>query len=228
RMGGLGDPELARMVFEELEKRGLAKPSADGASIPMHPMIRSLYLVLLAQILREAGPGIGIELSPATDRPRVQAALVELLSAPTPRAGAAHVVTFDLEVVGPDLDAVPLDEVLGFRAAHGEEYRRYARRLREVVGELSTRPQEECGQILNDRRQELRDAADALRGEPMRRLTSIGSIALGIAGGVVTAVTGDLLVGVLSGGAAAAGMATLPRKAMTPYSYLFAMQRELA
>jgi len=86
RMGGVGDPDLARMVFEELERRGLAKPSEDGASVPMHRMVRSLYLVLLAQILRNAGPGIGLELSPATDRPEVQEALVELLSLPAPEA----------------------------------------------------------------------------------------------------------------------------------------------
>lgn len=108
RMGGVGDPDLARMVFEELERRGLAKPSEDGASIPMHRMVRSLYLVLLAQVLRSAGPGIGLELSPATDRPQVQEALVEFLNLPAPQAGAGTVVSVDLEFVGPDLEALPL------------------------------------------------------------------------------------------------------------------------
>jgi hypothetical protein len=80
-MGGLADSGLAQMMFEELRKRGLARPSEDGVSVPMHRMVRGLYLVLLAQILREAGPSIGAELSPATDRPDVQDALVEILTA---------------------------------------------------------------------------------------------------------------------------------------------------
>jgi hypothetical protein len=228
RMGGLGDPELARMVFEELEQRGLAKPSEDGASIPMHRMVRSLYLVLLAQILRKAGPGIGLELSPATDRPQVQEALVELLRVPGPQAGAGSVVTVDLEVVGPDLESVPLDEVLAFRMEHGHEYQAYARRLREIVHTLAATPVDDHEQLLADRRDEIREAADTLRRGPLKLLASVGGIGLGIAGGIATAVTGDVLPGVLGAGSAASGIATMPQRATTPYSYLFAMRRQFA
>jgi hypothetical protein len=121
------------MIFEELCRRGLAKQSEDGASIPLHPLVRNLFLVLLGQILREGGPGLGLELSPATDSPKIQAALVQLLGLPTPQPSAGRVVTVDLELVGPNLEAVPLDEVVQFRAEHGAEFRAYARRLRAVV-----------------------------------------------------------------------------------------------
>jgi hypothetical protein len=190
-------------------------------------MVRSLYLVLLAQILREEAPSIGLELSPATDRPAVQAVLVELLKLPAPAAGAGQVVTVDLEVVGPDLEVVPLDEVLGFRAAHGDEYRAYARRLREIVNDLST-PGDEHGRIFDERREEVREAGEALRRGPLKLLGSIAGIGLGIAGGVTTAITGDLLTGALSAGSAASGIAALPRKTTTAYSYLFAMRRQFA
>lgn len=70
RMGGFGDDALARMVFDELHARGLARQSEDEVSIPLHPAVRSLFLVLLAQILRESDGHGGPELSPATDRPR--------------------------------------------------------------------------------------------------------------------------------------------------------------
>jgi len=227
RMGGVGDPALARMVFEELEKKGLARSSEDGASIPMHPMVRSLYLVLLAQILRKAGPAIGLELSPATDRPQVQKALVELLQLPAPPARAGTVVTVDLEVVGPDLESVPLDEVLAFRADHGHEYQAYARRLREVVHTLSTTPADDHEQLLADRREEIREAGDALRSGSRKLVGSVGGMGLGIAGGVATALTGDVLPGVLGAGAAVSGIATLPDRSTTPYSYLFATKRQL-
>ena len=52
RLGYYGDENLANMIFKELKKRKLAKDSEDKVSIPMHPMVRSLILVLLAQILR--------------------------------------------------------------------------------------------------------------------------------------------------------------------------------
>jgi len=42
RLGYYGDDSLARMIFEELKKRGLAKDSEDKVSIPMHPKVRSL------------------------------------------------------------------------------------------------------------------------------------------------------------------------------------------
>jgi hypothetical protein len=228
RMGGSADPELARMVFEELQTRGLARPSEDGASIPMHRMVRSLYLVLLAQRLREAGPSIGAELSPATDRPQIQQALVELLTLPAADAGAGSVVSVDLEVVGPDLDSVPLDDVLAFRADHGGEYRAYARRLREIVHVLATTPVEEHDRVLADRRDEVREAGESLRRGPLKTLGGVAGIGLGIAGGVVSAVTGNVLAGALGAGAAASGLATISSQPTTPYSYLFALRRELA
>jgi hypothetical protein len=226
RMGGLADQGLARMALEELTMRGLARESEDGVSIPMHGMVRSLYLVLLAQILRDAGSSRGLDLSPATDKPRVQEALVELLKLPTPEAGAGDVVTVDLDVVGPDLETVPLEEVLEFRAAHGQEYRAYARRLREVVRDLSTTPREEHAGLLRERREEIRDARNALRRDSLKTLGGVAGIGLGIAGGVAAAITGNAPAGLLAAGSAATGVTALRRSITTPYSYLFAMKSQ--
>lgn len=226
RMGGFGDPGLARMLLEELKERGLARDSEDGASVPLHPMVRALFLVLLAQILREAGPRVGLELSPATDRPAIQAALVQLLDLSEPDVGPAAVINLDLEIIGPDLTAVPLDEVLDFRAAHGQEYRAYARRLRETVRGLSALSPAEQAQALEDRREEIHDAADALRSGPIKALGSAAAIGLGIAGGVVSAAAETPTGGILSAAASGAGLATLPRKTITPYSYLFSVRHQ--
>jgi len=93
RLGGYGDHTLATQIFESLKKRGLARDSEDGVSVPMHPMVRALVLVLLAQILRPHGAAINAELSPATDRPQLIGALTEILSvSPIPSSG--HVVAF--------------------------------------------------------------------------------------------------------------------------------------
>jgi hypothetical protein len=58
---------------------------------------------------------------------------------------------------------VPLDDVLEFRAAHGREHRAYMRSLRRFVAELAHLDEPARDQALMDRREELADAADALR-----------------------------------------------------------------
>ena len=102
RLGYSGDPDLAKVIYEELRSRGLAKPSEDGVSIPMHPMVRSLILVLLAQFIRPIGRERGLSLNPTTDRPQIQEALAELLNLPT-MASSGHVVSLDLQTVGVDV-----------------------------------------------------------------------------------------------------------------------------
>jgi hypothetical protein len=67
RMGfGVLEP-VARRVLDELSARGLAMPTQDGVSIPMHPRIRSIYLVLLAQLARQAGARSELDLHPVTN-----------------------------------------------------------------------------------------------------------------------------------------------------------------
>jgi len=122
RLGGYGDPGLADAILSELKARKLARDTEDGMSIPMHPMVRALVLVLLAQILRPQGASLGMELSPTTDRPQLIDALSEALSLKRiPSSG--HVVASDLETVGVDLGPVPINEVLAFRKEYFQQHR---------------------------------------------------------------------------------------------------------
>jgi hypothetical protein len=228
RMGGLGDAGLAQMLFDELQHRGLARRSEDGFSVPLHPVVRSLFLVLLAQILRGAGPRVGLELSPATDRPEIQAALVQLLGLPAPAAGAGEVVSFDLDFVGPDLSSVPLEYVLEFRGAHGQEFKAYARRLREIVRDLAALEGAERSRVLAERREEIREAGNALRSGAVREFGSRASIGLGFVGGALSAAHGSPLGDMLSAASTGIGLAALPRTTITPYSYLFSARKHLA
>jgi hypothetical protein len=161
RMGYYGDRGLAEMLFKELQARGLAKPSKDGVSIPLHPTVRYLILVLLAQILRPKGAAMGLDLSPATDQFKVVRALTELLNLPeAPSAG--RVVSFDLQAVSVDLRAVPLDEVLAFRSEHRTDHQRYARSVRKFARQLSTMPEREREDAWRDRQAEIEDLASDL------------------------------------------------------------------
>jgi hypothetical protein len=221
RMGYSGDRGLAQMLFEELKTRKLAKDSEDGVSIPLHPAIRYLILVLLAQILRPKGLGLGLDLSPVTDQFRIVRALTEFLNLPAaPSAG--HVVAFDLQSVSVDLSTVPLDEVLGFRAEHRQEHRRYVRSVREFARELSLMPEEERNRAFSDRQAELDDLANDLKRMARAAWKKPASFALGLAGASWTYTTGDPIGAILGAGALLLGGIESSSNEAGAFSYLFA------
>jgi len=226
RMGWNADVGLAGMVIEELEARSLARPSADGVSVPLHPVVRTTVLVLLSQLAREAGERQGFAFHPTAGRGAPVEALVQTLArAPLPSAG--HVVTLALETVTVNLAAVPLDEVLSFRAAHGKAYRAYARQLRRLLVELGPLSEPERQQLLLDRQDDLADHAADLRRTARREWRlPLASFALGAAGAVWEAVgKDDLITALLALGSGMVGAAATTHRTSGAYSYLFAAQR---
>lgn len=227
RLGSRGDDDLAKLILDDLVRRGLAKPTEDGVSIPMHPMVRSLILVLLAQILRPTGKARGLDLWPATDLPEIQHGLTKLLGLPS-MVSAGHVVTLDLEAVGVDLSAVPIEDVLGFRDTHGKQYRRYAQDLRRFVREIGevVDPNERATK-LRERRAEIADRAADLRNTAMRAWKRPTAFALSLAGAVWRLHSGDLFGSLLAGGSAVAGAQLKTSLEAGAFSYLFEAQRTL-
>jgi hypothetical protein len=102
RLGWNADAGLAEMVIEELQERGLAHQSADGVSVPLHPVVRTTVLVLLSQLARATGKRMGLDLHPTTASRSALDALIGTLSLePMPSSG--QVVALDLEVVSVNL-----------------------------------------------------------------------------------------------------------------------------
>ncbi len=230
RLGSYGDPRLSEMIIDELVRRDLARPSEDGVSVPMHPVVRTAILVLLAQLARDAGRRAGISLHPATTSSRAIRDLLTVLSLPaSPSAG--HLVTLDLETVGVDLSAVPLEDILDFREHHGQAYRSYARNVRQQVSELGLLEPEEREIALRDRHDELREMAEELRSTAQHRWRNpAGLFALSAAGAGWMAEHGHDPIGavlaLVAAGLALAG--AVPRQQVTAYSYVFASRRELS
>jgi hypothetical protein len=113
RMGWAGDVDLASALTEELLRRDLARQSADGVSVPLHPRVRTTILVLLSQLARQRGTRRGMDLHPVTSEYSAVEDVLELLSLPAmPSAG--RVVTLDMESVALNLQSVPLDDILDF------------------------------------------------------------------------------------------------------------------
>jgi hypothetical protein len=222
RLGYFGDEGLYKMIFEELKKRGLAKDSKDKVSIPMHPKVRSLVLVLLSQILRPYGRVINANLSPATDVGNLVRALSELLSLKVnPSDGS--VVEFDLNTVTVDLGPFPFDEVLAFRRENVDAHKHYTLSVRKFAMELSRMPEEERRVAFELRQTELNDLSNDLRVRARKGWKKPSSFALTLAGAALSIVTAPLATAIKIGGSLVGyeGPSNIDAGA---YSYLFRAQ----
>lgn len=228
RLGWGVDEGLARMLHEELRKRGLARKSDDGVTVHLHRDVRALVLVLLSQILRAPGRALGLDLQPTTPRQDAVVDLMRTLNLSS-TVTSGRVVAFDLENVGLNLEAVPLDEVLSFRESHGSECRAYRRSLHTFVNSVSRLDEGDRAVAFRERQEELADSAHQLR----RRLRlsfapkNLGSFALGIAGAAFAGIMGNWpsVPFALAGGAYGLVDAT---KSQTSFSYLFSAQRSIS
>jgi hypothetical protein len=78
-MGWDADVELSEMITEELIALDLARPSEDGVSVPLHPVVRMTFLA------RDAGHRAGLSLHPATTTSSAVEDLIQVLSLPAAR-----------------------------------------------------------------------------------------------------------------------------------------------
>lgn len=226
RMGWNADVELSDALVDEFKSRGLARDSEDGVSVPLHPFVRTAILVLLAQLARGAGKRRGLDLQPTTDnRDRLFDFMTTLDSRGMPTAG--QVVALDLETVTLNLEDIPLDEVLAFRAEPLDAHRVYMRSVRKAVNELSAIPPDERPRALADRREELGEQADALhRLARTRWRMPLARFGIGAAGATVSAAAGNIPGAMV---AALGGVLGAKPANATPcaYSYLFTAERSL-
>ena len=223
RLGLYGDEALYQMILEELKERGLAEDSRDGVSVPMHPKVRSLILVLLSQILRPYGSSIDANLSPATDMGPMVAALSEFLSlSGGPSIG--HVVEFDLNTVTVDVGSMPLNEVLDFRQQNLDAHRRYMLSVRRFVMELSRTPEQERALQFELRQAELDDLANDLRKRGRQAWKKPSSFALTLVGSAISTLVNPF-TGILSLVEKAVGYEKQGPIEAGAYSYLFRAQK---
>lgn len=220
RLGGYGDRSLADFIIEQLKKRRLARGTEDGFSIPLHPIVHRLVLVLHSQILRNRGKSFGLELHPATERTGIIHELNQVFSGSS-SASSGHFVASDLMTVGVDLTNVPLDEVLSFRSENDKSLREYTRRVREFVTHLSNVSQEDRATLRENRKRELIELANGLEANSVKAWRRPASFALGISGFGWSLATGDALGAILGGSSILVGLGDSKKEVITPYSYLF-------
>jgi hypothetical protein len=223
RVGYSADVKLADSLVLELQAKGLARPSEDGVSIPLHPDVRTTVLVVLAQLARVAGKKHGMTIHPVTNSAEAVADLMQALSRES-MPSRDRVIRLDLEPVAFDLATIPLDDVLQFRVEHRDAHQAYMRDLRGFMAELADiEDLEEREGALLRRRQDIADAAHDLQRSTRRALgKDLASWTFGIAGGVWSVGAGDPIGLVLSAAGVLSGI--IPGKAdrVSAYSYLFA------
>jgi len=228
RLGYGADVELASWLVEELKQRGLARPSEDGVSIPLHPTVRTAILVILGQLARLRGIESGFLIHPTTSNRGAVQDLLHLL-AREQLPSAAHIVAFDLEPVTIDLETVPLDEVLAYREEHQAAHQAYMRDVRRFANDLSGIPNEDDRekQILV-RREELSSASRELqRNARLAFGKNFAAWSLGLGGSWWSLAHGDP-IGLALAALPVAAAAMPDKQTVSAYSYLFQVQHQLA
>lgn len=226
RIGYGADVDLANFLIDELQAKGLARPSEDGVSIPLHPVVRTTILVILGQLSRIAGKKHGMTIHPTTNEFSAINDLIKTLSMRS-MPSRYNIIQLDLEPVTLDLTSIPLDDVLQFRAEHQAAYHAYMRDLRGFMVELAEIDDpDEREVVLLERRQEIADTAHDIQRATRRRLgKNLASWSLGIAGGVWSFSTGDPIGLALTAIGFIPGIVSRQSNKVGAYSYIFSAHR---
>ena len=225
QLGYLTDGGLAEIIYQGLHTRGAGAQGHPGTG-SWHPTVRSLLLVLMAQVLRPAGRKQGLYLCPATDRPELHSALTEVIRLPS-MASASDVISLDLQSVGVDLTDVPIDDVLRYREVHRDEYRQFTRDLRGFVHQTVDSPPEDRQASLLERQLRMTESATRILGVAEREWNQPASFALGLTGAAWSLRPSDIIGGLLAlGSDVAEPPGETPTRAGA-FSYLFTAQRSV-
>ena len=193
RLGYGADVDLAESLVSELTAKGLARPSEDGVSIPLHPTVRTTILVLLAQLARSASNEPYLYVHPATNNVKAIRDLSDTLSR-EPMPSHNNLITLDLEPVSLDMDSVPLDELLEFRSENKDAHRAYMKDLRRFMFDLAEiQDPNERLKLMLERREEIADSARDLQRCARKALTrDMTSWSLAIVGSAWSIYQGDV------------------------------------
>ncbi|MBE4771235.1 hypothetical protein [Streptomyces caniscabiei] len=142
-----------------------------------------------------------------------------------PQRTAARVIESDWHEVGVDLSLVPLDEVLDFRAEHGESFRSYAQGLRNLLLASEKLNDEQFEAELSVRSAQISEEAANLQKMTRRAFgQSVAAAVLALGGATWTATQGDP-IGALFATASAGVAFARPSRPVTAYSYFFEIDR---
>jgi hypothetical protein len=219
---GVANDRTISMLERAFAEGGIATRYGYGHIFGIDPWVRSLVLALFAQTLRATLEQRGINLHLATDSGQAAKDMASVLNFSSQMDAMNPLqLNNDLRNVGVDLSAVPLDEVLSFRKENGQHYRAYAKGLRDLLASLAQAAPIERQQILQERKDDIRDQASDLRHLSRKAFgTQAATLLLSLAGAAWTLHTGDPVGAILAGASAGISAAPVKDGSVTAYSYL--------
>ena len=122
---------------------------------------------------------------------------------------------------------VPLDEVLDFRKENFKAHRTYVRAVRKLTRELSSLPEKDREDELENRREELQDLANSLKSTSRKAWKRPAGFAIGMAGAfwkclpVNAAGAHDFIGPLLTAAGLLVGLKGNEKVDTGAYSYLF-------
>jgi hypothetical protein len=223
------DFRVAGHIYDLLIERGAVSGPRffQGGPIAASKFTKVAVFTILAQVLRRRGREVGLDLQPTTDTPAVNTLFRQVYSMGDSflphgfPASAAQFATVDAEIVGFNVEAVPLDELLAFRTEHGLSYRRYMHDLRSFVHDLGNVGVEDEAIFAADRREAILDAASDLRKRTPKEWRRYAQFGVGIVGATWRLSQGDgtgAALGMLTAGLSFIGGSG---EGASAFSYLF-------
>lgn len=218
--------DSVRLTREAMDSLG-RKISVYVGEHNFNSLMRALTVGMTTRFLVEKIEDVSIQ--PVIDDDR-SATFVESVIGSPAETSLPNIVVSDMEQVGLDLGAIPLNDILDFRRENGQLYRAYARELRQFVLSLSLLSEHERELAVAERRAELDDRAQELQrlGRSALGRPAVGLL-LGVTGAAWTLVHGGDPVGGVLGLGAALGTWTRPGPGPVgaAYTYVFKARDEL-
>lgn len=182
----------------------LASPNA---VLAIDSRFREINDGLVNQFARtHAAKRFGKLLQPVNAREQSIERLINCWQAKPSSPKVGNIILHDLEVVGPSLAMVSIDDVLEFRERYGSEHREYMRGLRRFVADLSPLTEQEVTHELAARRRELSELARELSAQARSTWKNRSRFMLGIAGAALTLTSGNLIGAALSASGSLLGL----------------------
>lgn len=236
--------DLVLWTMEELQRVGLAAIKETGSLIryerpdgefdeggsttlfAVDPYVADAFSLAANQMIERVGARVGVGLHALRASPGVLVSGDERTGGAVPTV--AQLIELEATLVGLNLDAVPLDEILGFRESHASARRAMLRRLRLAVADLAIVDDTiERHRRLAEYRAELEEMANGLATAGRRAFgRGVRDVILGgggIAGGLAT---GNPIASLLSA-AQALHAVEGRRSSMGPMTYFMAARQQI-
>jgi len=171
---------MTKFMLSEMWKKIQATPKIGNEGGVMD-MLTPTAFALLFNCSYRRDPISGNLLSPCTDAPEYAQKSQALWSDSVPKK-MSQIVEMDIQQVGVDTGALPIDEYISFRNDNRSEHQRYMRAVRGFCEQIQNKNVESQEMLINQRKQEIADYGAELNKRTLKSLAQPSSLSVGFGG----------------------------------------------